>query len=86
MTREAAFINAHSLMAHLCMMFPGVLSTFTNYESCFSIGLQIAGTKAMAQKFMKELLQGCLAEVEPEMYYNKTIKRWCISLNWRNFK
>ena len=86
MTREAAFINAHSLMAHLCMMFPGVLSTFANYGSCFCIELQIAGTKAMAQKIKNELLQGCLAEVEPEMLYNKTINRWCISLNWRNFK
>lgn len=86
MTREAAFINAHSLMAHLCMMYPAVLSTFTNYKYCFSIGLQIEGTKAKAQKFMNDLLQGCLAEVEPEMFYNETIRRWCIILNWRNFK
>ena len=86
MTREAAFINAHALMTYLCMMFPGVLSTFTNYESYFCIRLQIAGTKAMAQKIKNELLQSCLAEVEPEMYYNNTIKRWCISLIWRNFK
>ena len=86
MTREAAFINAHTLMAHLCMMFPGVLSTFTNYECSFCIALQIAGTKAMAQKFKNELLQGCLAEVEIKMNYNKTIKLWCISLNWGNFK
>ena len=86
MTREAALINAHSLMAHLCMMYPDVLSTFTNYKTCFCIGLQIAGTKANAQKFKNELLQWCLAEVEPEMYYNELISKWCIDLNWRNFK
>ena len=86
MNKGLAFINAQAIFTNLLVMHPDWLSSFTNYGCCFDVTVQVPENEEKVKEEIRVLRAKLLEGAELEMYNNRTIKRWVISIHWRRLE